>query len=74
MNANTKAVRGVGVEIRANGYTWMARVNHLGGGGTDYFKFNGRWIMMVQGDIPGPVYRKLREGVREAVRIALSGK
>lgn len=71
MNATTKAIRGIGVEIRAGGYCWKAVVKHLGGGGTDYFRFNGGWRPWFQSDIPAPIYRQLRKGVRAAVATAL---
>lgn len=72
-NEQTKKVRGIEVTIREGGFTWMARVRHLGGGGTDYFRFNGRWELRAYSGLPSKVYRKLRAEVREAVASALKG-
>lgn len=71
MNETTKAVRGVGAEVRKAGFSWRAEVTHLGGGGTRYFKFNGRWIEMVSADMPQSVYRALRTALNESIKMAL---
>lgn len=71
MNETTKAVRGVGAEVRKVGFCWMGVVKHLGGGGTDYYKFNGRWVPTFQSDIPSAVYRALRAELRKNIATAL---
>jgi hypothetical protein len=69
-NKWTQAVKGVGAEIRMDGFSWKAVVSHLGGGGTRYFKFNGHWYEVVQSDMPSRVYRALRKVLRENIDMA----
>lgn len=69
--ATTQMVRGITVEVRAEGFCWRATVRHLGGGGTEYAKYNGGWRACFQSSVPGAVYRKLRTEVRRAVAEAL---
>lgn len=68
---DTAAVKGVAAEVRAGGFTWKAVVRHLGGGGTDYYRFNGKREDWFQSDIPTPIYRKLRRAINPAIRVAL---
>lgn len=71
-NETTKRIKGVGAEVRGDGYTWKAVIDHLGGGGTRYYKFNGRWILVTWDRIPSKTYRHLRTKLREAILDGLS--
>jgi hypothetical protein len=73
VSPTTKKVKGVGATVRAGGYTWRATVRHLGGGGTDYARFNGSWLVTVYDHIPSGVYKKLRAELNRNVAIALGG-
>jgi hypothetical protein len=70
MKKTTEAVKGVVVEVRGAGFSWRATVRHLGGGGTDYEKFNGRWMPVFYDAIPRAVYRQLRTKLHEAARLS----
>lgn len=72
MKDATTAVKGITVEIRGADFSWKATVHHLGGGGTEYAKFNGRWMRINYDSIPSGVYRRLRSEVNDAVRSALA--
>lgn len=65
--AVTKAIRGIAVEVRGDTGTFKAVVKHLGGGGTKYYRFEGRWILVLWDSIPSKTYRKLRAELREAI-------
>jgi hypothetical protein len=67
MKATTAAVTGTVVEVRIDGFSWRATVRHLGTGGADCERFNGRWVRVGYDRIPDAVYRKLRAEVRAAV-------
>lgn len=71
MNATTAKIKGVGVQVRADGFCWKAVVDHLGGGGSRYYRFNGCWKVWVQSDIPPRIYRLLRKELRAAINLTL---
>lgn len=66
-NKYTQAVKGIAVEVRGDTWTYKAVVRHLGTGGTDYYRFDGRWILCLWASIPTKTYRALRAQVREAI-------
>lgn len=47
------------VEIRHSGFCWKAVRRHLGGNGTSYYRFNGRWEQVVAP--PPGAYRAIRK-------------
>lgn len=66
-NKYTEAVKGIAVEVRGDTWTYKAVVRHLGTGGTDYYRFDGRWILVLWDSIPKKTYRKLRSDLRDAI-------
>lgn len=69
--AITKAIKGIGAEVRGESFSYRATLAHLGGGGTTYEKFNGRWNVVRPESVPSKTYRALRAKLNEAVRAAL---
>jgi hypothetical protein len=67
----TKAIKGIAAEVRGDTFAYKAVVSHLGGGGTAYYRFNGRWILCSYDTIPSKTYRRLRAELMQAVRAAL---
>lgn len=63
-----RMIFGVTATIRADGFTWRATCRHLGGNGTVYERFNGRWEMLSVP--PRRVYRKLRAQLNRNIDIA----
>lgn len=71
VNRATLAVRGIGAQVRVDGFSWRVRVRDLGPSGKDYYRFDGDWRLVLYSSLPRAVQQALRAKIRAAITMSL---